>query len=520
MPDIGNAKTEKLISTMEWRINKVYKEAAKETKKQYLDYVEKFKVDNKQKLAELNSGKITQKQYDKWHDKMLFSGKKCQELASTMARDLTLANEKAMSIVNGYIPEAYAINRNFSAFQLSQAGVPMEGLFTLYDRRTVETLIKERKVLLPKPKVDIPKDQQWNKQHIRGAITQGVLRGESIPKIGARLENVVGMNRNSAIRNARTAVTGAQNRGRIDSYKDAQKLGINVMQEWLATSDNRTRESHLALSGERIEVGDTFSNGCEYPGDPGGPPEEVYNCRCTLIPYLPDYNFEVKDYTEESFDKWQEEVDDQESKIQKAIENAKEYSRDEHEQNNFSWDFWNSLTEEERTGIRRYTGSAYEDMNAYLRGVTSSISDYYKDLIRGCESTLSKSYVAEDTLLYRGMGSENTLARALGVTQKEALEMVKDESIIGNVFVEKGFCSTGINAESGWDKDVVLQIVAPKGTAGMYVDLVSSVKGEQELLLQKGTMFEIIDAKVEISSNYWGEEKRKTILKVVVVGTE
>lgn len=52
---------------------------------------------------------------------------------------------------------------------------------------------------------------------------------------------------------------------------------------WFATLDGRTRHSHAALDGTSVETDKEFSNGCMFPGDPNGPPSEIYNCRCTLI---------------------------------------------------------------------------------------------------------------------------------------------------------------------------------------------------------------------------------------------
>jgi hypothetical protein len=94
------------------------------------------------------------------------------------------------------------------------------------------------------------------------------------------------MNRNSAIRSARTAVTGAQNAGRLDTYEAAKDMGIKIKKRWLATLDSRTRHEHAALDGQTVETDDYFEiDGYKlmYPGDPSGEPEMVYNCRCTLL---------------------------------------------------------------------------------------------------------------------------------------------------------------------------------------------------------------------------------------------
>lgn len=42
-----------------------------------------------------------------------------------------------------------------------------------------------------------------------------------------------------------------------------------------------TRDTHRAISGETVGIGETFRNGLAYPGAPG-PPEERINCDCYL----------------------------------------------------------------------------------------------------------------------------------------------------------------------------------------------------------------------------------------------
>jgi hypothetical protein len=93
-----------------------------------------------------------------------------------------------------------------------------------------------------------------------------------------RLAAVSDMNEASAVRNAKTMYTAAQNGGRQDSYERAESMGIKGKKVWLATLDHHTRASHRALDGQEVGIKEEFSNGLMYPGDPHGEPAEVYNC--------------------------------------------------------------------------------------------------------------------------------------------------------------------------------------------------------------------------------------------------
>ena len=86
-------------------------------------------------------------------------------------------------------------------------------------------------------------------------------------------------------RAARTAVTSAQNAGRLDSYAAAGKLGIKLKKEWLATLDGRTRHAHALLDGQQRETSEPFEaegEKLQFPGDPAAAGWMVYNCRCTM----------------------------------------------------------------------------------------------------------------------------------------------------------------------------------------------------------------------------------------------
>ena len=63
--------------------------------------------------------------------------------------------------------------------------------------------------------------------------------------------------------------------------------------QWMATDDERTRDSHAEIDGEITYADGTgiFSNGLQYPGDTNGDIEEWINCRCDLVAYIPDAGF-------------------------------------------------------------------------------------------------------------------------------------------------------------------------------------------------------------------------------------
>ena len=206
-------------------------------------------------------------------------GKRFTEMKEQCAKQLLNVNQTALAYVNGELPEVYALNYNALAGSVDGVGGYS---FTLVDADTVRNLAVTDTSLLPYKKIDPAKDIPWNMKKINAETLQGILQGESMDKIAKRLRNVQEMNRTQAIRSARTIVTGAENKGRLDSYAKAEADGIILQKEWLAANDNRTRHSHVLLDGDIVDQDKEFDNGLMFPGDPNGEPSEVYNCRCSM----------------------------------------------------------------------------------------------------------------------------------------------------------------------------------------------------------------------------------------------
>lgn len=81
----------------------------------------------------------------------------------------------------------------------------------------------------------------------------------------------------------------------LGSDTAARATGIEMIKEWAAVEDSRTRPAHAEADGQRRDMNDTFNVGgasLKYPGDPSAPAKQIINCRCTVL-YRPILNGEI-----------------------------------------------------------------------------------------------------------------------------------------------------------------------------------------------------------------------------------
>ena len=280
--------TDEALTAIEARLHRIYKKAADEMTRKAHAFYERLAERDLAMRRRVASGAITQAEYETWLRRQMVTGRINEDMRDTLARQVTDTNVSAAEYVNGQLPEIFAVNHNYEAYGLERTYGDLS--FTLYDAETVRRLITQSPELLPEISerlaVDIPLDLRWNREKIVDVITSAILQGKTIPQIADALETVVGMNEGCAIRNARTAVTSAQNAGRQASYEHAAKRGIAVRKRWVATLDGRTRHSHRAMDGVTVAYNEPFvtplGSVMQYPGDRDGKAGDVYNCRCTV----------------------------------------------------------------------------------------------------------------------------------------------------------------------------------------------------------------------------------------------
>ena len=163
-----------------------------------------------------------------------------------------------------------------------------------------------------------------------------------------------------------------------------------------------------------------------------------------------------------------------------------------------SWcdDWLRAISSAERNGVEVYTGSAYVNMNEYLRGQRSSTR--YADEIKQATAALKKASLPEEVIVRRG--SDYNMLRELGVDISEA----NKDKLIGAIVTDKGFMSTSPASGGGFSGDIEYVVKVPKGSQAMYVDTISRHRGEEELLINRGGKYIIED--VEFDS--YGDVKK------------
>lgn len=280
------------LAAMENRISRIYEEAQDEIEEKLKHFARAFEERARKRQKEVRQGKIDEAEYQRWLRTQFYIMDEYRETLAMLADEYALANQTALAYINGEMPEVYSVCYNAIKTEVDSK---VKGYsFHLLDQNTVKLLVKQNGLRLPPPqkKMDVEKDKRWNIKKINSELRQGILQGESIGKIADRMQRVTDMNRVSALRNARTMTTCAENSGRMQSYADLKEDGFVIEREWMAAIDNRTRHAHQILDGQKRKEGEAFTVEGEkimFPGDPEAAPHLVYNCRCTLAAEIVSY---------------------------------------------------------------------------------------------------------------------------------------------------------------------------------------------------------------------------------------
>lgn len=428
---------------------------------------------------------------------------------------LNRAGTEYKGVLSSAVKETYKVNFEYGQKSLGEMDIGID--FGMINREAVA-----KAAISPLALTAIEENADTVISAVKKSIVSSIVSGASIDTMATRIQKDLQNNANNAVRIARTETTRIMGEARDELLHQASDLGLHVVKVWIATSDDRTRESHVHINGEERELDQPFSNGLMFPGDTStGDPAETINCRCAMaaktIPTPAQARSEgvsilsaVRQNDEQmkaEYDAWKAAKALAKNNVAKvaqkpfSIESYTPMSQSEIAANN---KYLESLSVNEQNAIRQYTGQSYHTINADLRAGRTS-EQYYRDIIADIDKAFREAPpLKTDTIVTRrvrpdafdsifGEGTSQLMKDAGMISSRDydpaAFDQLK-KRIIGSTITDKGFVST-TNDDTLFG---TMAFALPKGyNNGLYIQELSHFRAEEEFLINRGQTFVVRD---------------------------
>lgn len=166
-------------------------------------------------------------------------------------------------------------------YELMQQGVPV--ITSINQTEVASSLFKKTAKMTFADRLNV--NMKDFKQKVKDTITRGIASGSTYRDMANQLSLVTDEELYKSYRIARTEGHRITAEAKLNSMKKAKKQGADVVKQWDATLDGKTRKNHRKLDGEWVEIDDYFEIGGRKVKAPGkfGRAEEDINCRCILL---------------------------------------------------------------------------------------------------------------------------------------------------------------------------------------------------------------------------------------------
>ena len=208
-----------------------------------------------------------------------------QALKKQLDSILDLLQTESFSTIAEYLGISYENGFIGTLYDLQGQGVP---LIIPIDQSQVVKALQNDTQLSQSYYDRLGEDVNKLKKSVKAQVSRGIANGSTWLQVAEELSNDMTSPfktaRYNAVRIARTEGHRIQQQSQWDALNEARGKGADVVKQWDATLDERTRESHCTLDGQIRELDEPFEvNGLQamFPGGFGVASEDV-NCRCCV----------------------------------------------------------------------------------------------------------------------------------------------------------------------------------------------------------------------------------------------
>lgn len=210
-----------------------------------------------------------------------------QAIQSQLEGILDILQTNEFTTISDYLTTAYQDGFVGALYDLHGQGIPL--IFPIDQDQVTKAVLTDSKLSVPMY-TRLGEDVSTLKLAVRAQISRGIANGSTWNQMAQELAgNMINSPfqtaQYNAMRIARTEGHRIQQQSQYDAMEKAKQHGADVVKEWNATLDARTRPDHMSLDGQIREIGDPFTLGslkAQYPGDFGRPEQDIH-CRCCAL---------------------------------------------------------------------------------------------------------------------------------------------------------------------------------------------------------------------------------------------
>lgn len=264
--DLEDETLEKIKKTYERSLKDVQNKA-----KELQDELDKL-IENVDPNDEIAISQIRSKVYQLGYQK---------NLEKQIANYMNIINDDDVKNIDDYLKEVYSNGFMCEQYRLMANGLNItmpinqklleKAVNTTFDDIPLSTRIYE--------------NVNKAKRNIISEISRGLSIGMSNQDMARNLKNSMGVSMRKAFQIAQNEGARVRQSAIYDNMVEAKKKGADIVKQWSATLDGKTRPVHAELDGQYAEIDEYFkySGGKVFAPKQFGIASEDINCRCTLL---------------------------------------------------------------------------------------------------------------------------------------------------------------------------------------------------------------------------------------------
>ena len=118
MGDQAHDFAERKIAEFQAEVRETYQQAQADAQEALSRFLKRFEKEDERKREKVKAGELSEADYKAWRKGKILRSRQLSSTLDQVSLAMTEANQVAVAALRGRLPEVYAENANFAAFQV------------------------------------------------------------------------------------------------------------------------------------------------------------------------------------------------------------------------------------------------------------------------------------------------------------------------------------------------------------------------------------------------------------------